>query len=85
MGIIIEIVLTVFAWRNGWKWRSLIPLGVVTFIIFFIGFGVGLSGGDSSLVPSFAILDLAAIIALIIMIVKKPKSLEQNTPPTPKV
>jgi uncharacterized membrane protein YfcA len=66
MLLIAEIILTVFVWRKGWKWLSLIPLGVA----FLIGMMLGASGADLS---SAFIFDGLAIIALIIMLVKNPK------------
>ena len=70
MGII-EIILTIFAWRNGWKWLSLIPIGTVFVLAFFIG----LSGQADTNVYW---LDVMAIIALILMIVNKKKVEEEN-------
>jgi hypothetical protein len=29
--IIIEILLTIFAWRKGWRWFSLIPIATAFF------------------------------------------------------
>jgi len=75
MILIIEIVLTVFAWRKGWKWLALLPVGIAMLIAFIAGYMVGLSGGNVSEVSNNAIvLDISAIIALIIMLIKAPKS-----------
>lgn len=70
MGII-EIILTIFAWRNGWKWLSLIPIGTVFVLAFFIG----LSGQADTNVYW---LDVMAIIALRLMVVNKKKVEEEN-------
>ncbi len=71
---IIEIVLTIFAWRKGWKWYSLLPLGSVILIGLLIGFSVGISGGNFSYIKIFGpILDIIAIIILIILNIKGPK------------
>ena len=67
MLLIAEIILTVFAWRNGWKWFALLPMGIAMLIGFCIGFIVGYSGNDYDLSGVF-ILDIIAIIVLIIMI-----------------
>ncbi len=83
MGII-EIILTIFAWRNGWKWRSLIPLGIVLCIGLIAGFAIGVSGGDPSRAGWIRILDLGAIIALIIMVARKPE-VQNPIDTTPKV
>ena len=71
MLLAIEIILTIFAWRNGWKWLALIPVGAALVIGFFIGLNVGLTGGEIS--PNIVILDVFAIIALIVMLIKKGK------------
>jgi len=64
MGIL-EIILTIIAWRNGWKWKAIIPICLG----FTLGFLLGLSG----VAPLEAIwLDIIAIIALTIMCFKKP-------------
>ena len=68
MGII-EIILTIFAWRNGWKWLSLIPIGVA----FTLAFILGISGQADT---NIYWLDVMAIIALIVMIINKRKPKE---------
>jgi len=66
MGII-EIILTIVAWRKGWKWYSLIPISVA----FIIGAICGMSGVS----PNDVIwLDILVAIVLIIMCDRKPKS-----------
>lgn len=73
--LIIEIILTIFAWRKGWKWLSLIPVGAALLLGLLIGFSVGSSGGSVESVNGFAFfLDLLVIIALIVMNVKDPKT-----------
>ena len=75
MLLIAEILLTIFAWRNGWKWLSLIPVGIAMLIGLFIGIGVGASGGNVYDVRGIVTLfDIGAIIALTVMVSKKPKS-----------
>ena len=78
--LIIEIILTIFAWRNGWKWLSLIPMGISFLIGLSVGIGIGVSGGSvNTPVPILSIVDLGAIIALIVMVCKKPKSQANET------
>lgn len=80
--LIIEIILTIFAWRNGWKWLSLIPVGCALLLGLFMGMAVGASGGDINIAKGLAIfLDVSAIIALIVLVARKPKSTDE----TPKV
>lgn len=67
MLLLAEIILTVIVWKKGWKWFSLLPLG----ICLLIGILIGLGGGE----PTTAIfIDIAAIIALILMWIKATKS-----------
>ena len=72
--LLIEFILTFFAWRNGWKWLALIPVGAAFVIGFFVGVNVGLTGGEIS--PDIIIIDVFVIIALIVMLVKKGKYAE---------
>ena len=76
--LIIEIILTIFAWRKGWKWLSLIPIVVA----FCIGIIIGLSGGTTDL-TSYIIWDFLAIVILILMNITTPnKSVEPPKTPT---
>lgn len=68
MLLIVEIILTIFAWKKGWRWLSLIPLGLAL----LIGMVIGLSGATN--LSFIYIIDILAIVALIIMNVKAPKS-----------
>ena len=74
MLFIAEIILTIFAWRNGWRWISLIPVGICVLLGFTAGYTAGLSGATSPNVGWLVIFDFIAIITLIVMINKKPKS-----------
>lgn len=72
--LLIEIILTIFVWRKGWRWISLLPIGIALFIALFMGFGIGVSNGDvNEAIGLGFILDVLAIIALIIMLTVKPK------------
>ena len=73
MLFIIEIILTVFAWRNGWKWWALLPVGIAVLIGIVVGLSVGISGG-SSISPGIVVVDILAIIALVVLVAKKPTS-----------
>jgi hypothetical protein len=79
MILILEIVLTIFAWRNGWRWYSLMPVGFSSLLAFTAGFAIGASGGSTANIGWVVIFDIAAIIALIVMISKKPKSSSTKT------
>ena len=69
MLLIIEIILTFFAWRKGWRWIALLPVGICITIGFFIGLTGGNLDGGVVFVP-----DIIATLVLILMIVKGTKS-----------
>ena len=71
MLLIAEIILTVFAWRNGWKWLALLPVGIA----FIIGLIIGASRVTD--LSGVIFIDIIAVIALIIM-VSKSKKPEEN-------
>ena len=66
--LIIEIILVIFAWRNGWKWMALLPL----VIAFVIGMLIGLSNPNVDLM-NVVWIDILAILVLIGMLVKGKK------------
>ena len=78
MLLIAEIILTVFAWRNGWKWLALLPIGICMMIGFCVGFIIGSNGGNTSDISGVFILDIMAIIVLIIMVSKEKKVIPQE-------
>jgi hypothetical protein len=66
MLLIIESILTVTAWRKGWKAWALVPMGVA----FTIGFLVGASYGPDvvqDLMVPFILVDLVVVAVLIAM------------------
>ena len=67
MLLILEIALTIWAWRRGWKTWSLVPLGAAIGIAFLLGFA-GVALDEASLM--WLLPDLAAIISLIVMVSK---------------
>lgn len=75
MLIFIEVILTIFVWRKGWNWLSLIPLGAA----FVGGFLFGMAGGDPT-TPGLIFGDVIALIALVIMLINPPKKKEIETP-----
>jgi hypothetical protein len=72
MLLIIEIILTIVAWNKGWKWLSLLPVGIAI----LLGFGIGFCGGTIESNPEVIFIDILAIIVLIIMSLKTPKNNE---------
>jgi hypothetical protein len=63
MLLIAEIILTIFAWRAGWKWLALIPVGVAFLIGFIIGTQIDPNTSLTDL-SWLSILDVVAIGAL---------------------
>ena len=82
MLLIIEIALTISAWKKGWRGRALLPLGVAGAIALIIGGAMGASGATTQDVMAnslaFVPLDLAAIAALIVMNAKGRKAAEHS-------
>lgn len=66
--MLIELVLTIFAWRKGWGPVALLPLAVG------VTLGVLFSGIDNSLVPAIMadVLIYATLITMIVVGHKKP-------------
>jgi hypothetical protein len=67
MLLVLEIVLTVWAWRKGWKAWSLLPLGIVAGVGFIIGF-MGVNLDQIGVIGT--LFDLSAITALIVIVAK---------------
>jgi hypothetical protein len=74
MFIFIEVVLTIFAWINGWRWRALLPLGIGLVLGSYLATIVALSGGTTDTAWTI-IFDIMASIVLIIMCNIKPKTI----------
>lgn len=69
MLMIFEILLTVAAWKKGYKWFALIPLAFTVFIAFGGGFVAGAMGGPlENILPYFLFLDVFCILVLVIML-----------------
>ena len=72
----IEIVLTVLAWRKGWRGWALMPLGILIFVAFFIGVVGTLSGFNEQQLQQgaaapLAIMELATLGVLIGLATKR--------------
>jgi hypothetical protein len=71
MLLIVEVMLTVAAWRKGWGAWALLPLGAMLPAGFAIG---ALFGPPVAATPLPILLDLAAIVALIGLNTMQPRS-----------
>ena len=71
MLLILEIMLTITAWRSGYKALALMPLGFA----FLLGFLIASNNPDSGDILSYVWIDILAIIVLVVMIAiaKKPE------------
>lgn len=71
--IIVEVILSITAWRNGWKWWALLPMGICLSFGFLLGLTVGatVAPADNFAVPCL-FGDLIAIVSLIIMTFREP-------------
>lgn len=66
--LILEIILMIAAWRRGWRWRALVPMGVGMGLGFVIGGVIGASGGDvEDSKGLFILMDIVLIFILLFM------------------
>jgi threonine/homoserine/homoserine lactone efflux protein len=90
MLLILEIGSTVAAWRKGWRWRALHPVGGFAASAFLVGMAEGMAGGNvQGVTPLLFLLELLGIGVLVWMSVSAPQRLrlrespEPNAPPEP--
>ncbi len=65
--LIAEIILTIIAWNRGWRWYSLLPVGIAVAIGLLIGFVIGLDGGSPEDAEWVITFDILAILVLLYM------------------
>jgi len=73
MLLIVEIILTVKAWKNGWKGLALLPLGAA--------FGLGLVMGVGGVQPDIGtclVIELPVLGSLIAMAAKSRKGVQKS-------
>lgn len=69
--LLLEIGLTIAAWKRGWKGWALLPLAIGMSAGFLFGLVVGATGGsEAELFGVGVVLDVVCVITLIIMTVK---------------
>jgi uncharacterized membrane protein YfcA len=84
MLFLIEVCLTIAAWRKGWGAKALIPFGVGMVVAMLLGAAVGLSGGQRAVAqafPMFLILDLALIAVLAWLATRAPQEVPLSVVP----
>ena len=88
MLLILEIILTIAAWKRGWKGWALLPAAAGLWAAFFAGVVIGLAGGsEENLFPVGIIFDLLIVGALIVMTSKRRRAGERRqgvTQPAPE-
>lgn len=74
MLLALEIILTITAWRKGWRGWALLPLGLGVVLGLVIGSSAGVAGvrAEAVLGPCL-IFDVLVIIALAVMAAKAPR------------
>jgi hypothetical protein len=82
MLLILEIILTITAWRRGWKAWALLPAAVTGVMGFLIGLAIGASGGNMNhAMPVCLMLDFVFIASLVAMIAKPRKAKQHVVTP----
>ncbi|MDD5311454.1 MAG: hypothetical protein PHO26_00265 [Dehalococcoidia bacterium] len=77
----LEIILTIAAWKKGWKAWALVPLGIPVVVGFFIGLTMGFSAfSNGSAIVAGLMFDLIAVAVLIGMIANPRVKSESPTP-----
>jgi len=64
--LIVEVLLTVAAWRRGWKGWALLPWAVCFFTAFIGGAFIGAAGGP---VDEAAIMGLGTLLEIVLIII----------------
>jgi hypothetical protein len=71
--LIIEILLTIKAWRRGWRGFALLPLGILLPAGLLLGMVIGASGGNlEQALPVGILLEIACIGVLIRLAARGP-------------
>jgi len=71
--VLLEIGLAVTAFRKGWRWRVLLPVGISFAAALLIGMGAGAGGGSAQAVmPLLALMDIGLIVVLGVMTGRAP-------------
>jgi hypothetical protein len=82
--IFIEIILAWVAWRRGWRWWAVAPIGVTAFFGLLLAVALQSTGGTlEGALPAVALGELACVGALVVMAVKPPKAGSVVSLPSP--
>lgn len=72
MLLIIEIILTVAAWKKGWKAWALVPIGIPLIIGFIVGLTMDPSQSIDAAVAPLIVIELACVAVLAFMAYRRP-------------
>jgi hypothetical protein len=73
--LLVEIGLTIAAWKKGWRAKALLPVGVSLVLGLLFGIAIGLGGGTiEAAFPAAVLVDLVTIGVLITMVRRAPNS-----------
>ncbi len=75
MLFILEVILTVAAWRKGWKSMAMLPIGLVITLSLILALGLRLDPGDH--VGLFVSMDLIATCVLGVMARRAPRPAQE--------
>lgn len=72
---VLEIILTISAWKRGWRWRALLPLALGCAAAFLVGAAVGAGMGSvDDVLPIAVLLELGVVGSLIALVARAPRS-----------
>jgi len=79
MLLVVEIILTVTAWRRGWRWQALLPMAATLFVSLVAGLAIAAAGGIHDGFPwPLVLLDFGCVTALGVMVKKAPRRRVSN-------
>ena len=74
MGIL-EIILTITAYRKGWKTIALIPIAVTLLVGFMSGLAIKAGGGATqTAIPAFFLGDVVCVVVLALLTARAPRT-----------
>jgi hypothetical protein len=72
MLLFVEFILTIIAWKRGWKWWAILPAAIAMIAGFIVDLVVGALGMHDFYTGLVSIiLDAFIILALVIMIIRR--------------
>ena len=82
MPLILEIVLTIAAWRRGWRGWALLPLCICLLVGLVMGSAIASSGGSTRSMMQDSLVvgligDLITAASLVVMVIR-PRSAERH-------